>query len=108
MQILMNNSRSRSIALNSAQPRIYRTFEDWQAEQLRDKRTPEERGIRVGSSVMWRHKENGIIVTDRATVTAIAGNTITLQVKDVRERTCQADINEIVSNDDDKTGAGRK
>lgn len=104
----MSNTRPKSIALNGAQPRVYRTYEDWLAEQARDKRTPEERGIRIGSSVMWRHKDNGIIVTDRATVTAISGNTITLQVKDVRERTCLADVNEIVSNDDDRTGAARK
>ncbi len=108
MLLFMSNSRSRSIALSSAQPRVYRTFEDWQAEQQRDKRTPEERGIRVGSSVMWRHRDNGIIVTDRATVTAISGNTITLRVKDVQERTCQADVSEIVNNDDDKTGAVRR
>ncbi|BCX05688.1 MAG: hypothetical protein KatS3mg053_3626 [Candidatus Roseilinea sp.] len=104
----MNNSRSKSIALNSAQPRVYRTFEDWQAEQLRDKRTPEERGIHIGSSVMWRHRDNGIIVTDRATVIAISGNTITLRVKDVQERTCQADVAEIVVNDDDKAGSTRR
>lgn len=108
MAFFMNNSRSKSIALNSAQPRVYRTFEDWQAEQLRDKRTPEERGIHVGSSVMWRHKDNGIIVTDRATVTAISGNTITLRVKDVQERTCQADVAEIVVSDDEKSGLTRR
>lgn len=104
----MSNTRSKSIALNSAQPRVYRTFEDWQAEQERDTRTPEQRGIRVGSSVMWRHKHNGIIMTDRATVLAISGNTITLQVKDIKERTCSANVNEIVSNDDDRNGAARK
>lgn len=104
----MSNSRSKSIALNAAQPRVYRTFEDWQAEQLRDKRTPEERGIHVGSSVMWRHKDNGIIVTDRATVTAISGNTITLRVKDVQERTCQVDLTEIVVGDDEKPGSTRR
>lgn len=98
----MSNSRARSIALNSAQPRTYRTFEDWQAEQQKDTRTPEERGIRVGLSVMWRHKHNGIILTDRAAVTAISGEMITLQVKDVQERICQVHVREIVSNDDDK------
>lgn len=104
----VSNSRSKSIALNSAQPRVYRTFEDWQAEQLRDKRTPEERGIHVGSSVMWRHKDNGIILTDRATATAISGNTITLRVKDVQERTCQADLTEIVVGYDEKSGSTRR
>lgn len=97
----MRNSRSKSIALNGAQPRVYRTYEDWKSEQERDSRTPEERGIRVGSSVMWRHMHNGIIVTDRALVLAIADATLTLQVKDVTEKICEAHISEIVSNSDD-------
>jgi hypothetical protein len=91
--------RRKSIALNSnAQPRIYRTFEDWQAEQQLDERTPEQRGIRVGSMVMWRHRSGNVIVTDHATVTAISHNTLTLLVKDVRARTCSADIREIVNH----------
>jgi hypothetical protein len=100
----MRNRRSQSIALgNSQQQRIYKTFEDWEAEQRNDSRTPGERGIHVGSSVMWRHKQKGIIVTDRAIVLAISGDTLTLQVKDVRERTCSAHIQEIVTNETDRS-----
>jgi hypothetical protein len=80
---------------------VYRTFEDWKADQERDTRTPEERGIRVGSSVMWRHKQDRVIVTDRALVLAISGDTLTLQVKDVQERTCSVHIREIVVSEDD-------
>ncbi len=100
----MNSTRPKSIALNNAQPRIYRTFEDWQADQLRDTRTPEERGINVGGSVMWRHRTQGnIIITDRALVLAISGNNITVQVKDVREHTHQVHVNEIVSTEDERS-----
>jgi len=28
--------------------RVYRTFEDWQAAQELDTRTPEQRGIKIG------------------------------------------------------------
>lgn len=98
----MRNTRSKSIALGGGpQPRVYRTFEDWESEQQRDTRTPEERGIRVGSSVMWRHKQDRVIVTDRALVLAISGDTLTLQVKDVQERTCSVHVREIVTNEDD-------
>ena len=75
-----------------------RTFEDWQADQQADARTPEERGIHIGSPVMWRHRANRIITTERAVVLAIEANTLTLQVKDVESRTCTADISEIVIN----------
>lgn len=99
----MKSPRSKSIALgNGSQPRVYRTFEDWESEQQRDTRTPEERGIKVGSSVMWRHKQNGIIVTDRATVTAISNNMLTLLIKDVKERTSTVDVREVVSNDNER------
>jgi len=99
----MKSPRSKSIALgNGSQPRVYRTFEDWESEQQRDTRTPEERGIKVGSSVMWRHKHNGIIVTDRATVTAISDNKLTLLIKDVKERTTTVDVREVVSNDNER------
>jgi hypothetical protein len=74
------------------------TFEDWQADQQADARTPEERGIHIGSPVMWRHRANRIITTERAIVLAIEANTLTLQVKDVESRTCTADISEIVIN----------
>jgi hypothetical protein len=74
------------------------TFEDWQADQKADARTPEERGIHIGSPVMWRHRANRVITTERATVLAIELNTLTLQVKDVESRTCTADISEIVIN----------
>ena len=97
----MRSSRSKSIALgNTAQQRVYRTFEDWQSDQQRDNRTPEERGIRVGSSVMWRHKQDRIIVTDRATVLAISDNTLTILIKDVKERTCEVNVSEVVSGED--------
>jgi hypothetical protein len=85
-----------------AQPRVYRTFEDWQTEQKLDTRTPNERGIRVGSAVMWRHKHNGLILSDRATVLAINHNTLTVTVKDVKERTCDIDISEVVVNEEDR------
>ena len=96
-------TRPKSIVLkNGAQPRVYQTFEEWQAIQERDTRTPGERGINIGSSVMWRHRSNGIISTDRATVLAVAENTLTIQIKDVETRTCDVNIHEIVSNDDDR------
>ena len=95
----MSNSypRRKSIAL-AGNARVYRTFEDWQAEQQLDQRTPAERGISVGSLVMWRHRDGNVIVTDHATVTAISQNTLTLLVKDVRARTCKVDIREIVNH----------
>jgi hypothetical protein len=100
----MRNTRPKSIALSGGSPqRVYRTFEDWEAEQRSDSRSPAERGIHVGSSVMWRHKHNRLIVTDRAMVLAISGDTLTLQVKDVRERTCNAHIREIVTNETDRS-----
>lgn len=100
----MSYSRRKSIALNnSANQRIYRTFQDWQAEQLLDLRTPAQRGIQIGSSVMWRYMHNQVIVTDRATVVAIAGDTLTLLVKDVCDRTCTTHVREIVNNRDDRT-----
>ena len=99
----MRTSRPKSIVLKGgAQPRVYRTFEDWQAEQKKDNRTPTERGIRVGSAVLWRHKHNGIILSDRATVLEISDNTLTVSVKDVKERICKIDIKEVVANEDDR------
>ena len=74
-----------------------RTFEDWQTDQANDLRTPEQRGICVGSPVMWRRRtSNNIILTERATVVAITDDVLTLLVKDVTTRTCQANIREIV------------
>ncbi len=100
----MNRStKPKSIALSNNAQRVYRTYEDWESEQKRDTRSPEERGIKVGSSVMWRHRTgNGIIVTDRAQVTAINDERITLQVKDVRERSVEVHINEIVTADESR------
>lgn len=98
----MRGRRPSSIALNSGQQRVYRSFEDWQSEQQSDTRTPEERGLSIGSSVMWRHKHNGIIVTDRATVQAISGDMLTIVIKDVQERTCTVNIREIVASADDR------
>jgi hypothetical protein len=75
-----------------------RTFEDWQADQQADDRTPEERGLHIGSPVMWRHRSGRVITTERAVILAIEANTLTLQVKDVESRTCTADISEIVTS----------
>lgn len=102
----MNRStKPKSIALSNNAQRVYRTYEDWESEQKRDTRSPEERGIKVGSSVMWRHRTaNGVIVTDRAQVVAINEDRITLQVKDVREHSVEVHVNEIVTTDD---GNGR-
>ncbi len=91
--------RPRSIALKgSPQLRVYRSFEDWEAEQRADLRTPEQRGIGVGTPVMWRHRNDRIIITERAIVMAVVDNVLTLQVKDVETRICSANICEIVSN----------
>jgi hypothetical protein len=101
MERCMNNTRRqhKSIVLKgSPQVRVYRTFEDWQTEQQADQRTPEQRGIHVGSPVMWRYRANQVIVTERAIVAAIHEQTLTLQVKDVTTRTCNANVNEIVNN----------
>jgi hypothetical protein len=101
-----SNQRPKSIALKgSPQLREYRTFEDWKADQQKDQRTPEQRGIQVGSSVMWRHRTGNVIVTDRATVTAISENTLTLLVKDIQERTCDVDLSEIVVSETDRSSA---
>lgn len=97
----MNRStKPKSIALSNNAQRVYRTYEDWESEQKRDTRTPEERGIKIGSSVMWRHRtDNGIIVTDRAQVQAIKDDLVTLLVKDVQERSVEVHVNEIVTDD---------
>src|SRR6266542_3000817 len=84
------------------QGRTRRTFDDWQADQQSDSRTPAQRGIEVGAPVMWRYRNGRVIITERATVTAISGNTLTLRVKGVEERTCDVPLNEIVSNDEDR------
>jgi hypothetical protein len=103
LKIIMRTSRPKSIVLKSnPQNRVYRTFEDWQAEQKLDTRTPQERGIRIGSAVMWRHRHNGLILSDRVTVMDIVDNTLTVTVKDVQERVCQIDISEVVANEDDR------
>lgn len=100
----MNRStKPKSIALSNNAQRVYRTYEDWESEQKRDTRSPEERGIKIGSSVMWRHRnDNGLIITDRAQVTAINEEMITLQVKDVRERSVEVHVNEIVTTDESR------
>jgi hypothetical protein len=92
-------ARSKSIALKGTpQVQVYSTFEDWQAEQQADLRTPAQRGIQVGSAVMWRYRADGVIVTERAIVSAIEDQTLTLQVKGVEVRTCSAHVNEIVTS----------
>ncbi len=89
----------------------HRTFDDWQADQQRDMRTPAQRGIEVGAPVMWRYRKGRVIVTERATVTAISGNTLTIRVKGAEEHTCDVPLQEIVSGDEDRTslrGAHRR
>jgi hypothetical protein len=95
------STKPKSIALSNNAQRVYRTYEDWESEQKRDTRSPEERGIKIGSSVMWRHRNaHGVIITDRAQVTAINDQHVTLQVKDVLEHTVEVHVNEIVTTDE--------
>jgi hypothetical protein len=106
--IQMNKSRPRFVKDEKKQePHLptHQTFEEWQTEQQRDARTPEQRGIKIGTSVLWRHRANLVIVTDRATVVAIQDNTLTLQVKDVETRICVADVHEIVDNQTGRVSA---
>jgi len=99
----MAYSRQRSIALNNAaSQRIYRTFADWQAEQLLDERTSTQRGLQVGSCVMWRHMHGKLIVTDRATILEMLdGDRLLVRVKDVSEYTCDIHMREVVNRSDD-------
>ncbi len=83
-------------------PLARRTFDEWQADQQRDTRTPSQRGIEVGTPVMWRYRNGRVIITERATVTAISGNTLTIRVKGVEERTCDVPLQEIVGSDEDR------
>jgi hypothetical protein len=95
--------KRKSIVLKGSQPSqptVYATFKDWQDKQARDTRTPEERGIKVGAAVLWRHKRNKIIVTDRATVQEVRGNKLILQVKDVDAKIVTVHVREIVSSED--------
>jgi hypothetical protein len=102
----MSSSVRKSIALGqSASDRVFRSYADWQAEQARDERTPAERGIQVGGSVMWRHERNNVIVTDRAIVTAIDGHTLTITVKDVKDYTKKIHVREVVDNRADDSAA---
>ena len=95
--------KPKSIVLNRRNfERVYTTFADWQAKQLLDLRTPAQRGIAVGSMVMWRTSTKGVITTDRAIVLDIAGDLLTLQVKGVQEYVGKADVHEIVSNSEDR------
>ncbi len=96
-------NRRKSIVLRGSQPpQIYRTYRDWQETQKRDTRTAHERGIQVGSPVLWRHKDKHIIVTDRALVTEISpsGKTLTLQVKGVKDSSVSVHVREIVIGED--------
>ncbi len=100
----MAYTRRKSIVLNSANnERVYRTFQDWQAEQLLDVRTAAQRGIQVGSPVMWRHMHKNVIVTDRAIVVTISDDDmLTLTIKDVKERACCVHVREIVNSSSDR------
>ncbi len=96
-------NKRKSIVLNyRTVQRVYSTFSDWQAQQQLDLRSPAQRGIGIGSPVMWRYVHNNVIVTDRATVLAISGDTLTLQIRDVQERIGNADVHEIVNNTEDR------
>ena len=55
---------------SSPPPHGYRTFDDWQAEQEHDLRTPGQCSISVGSPVRWRRRNGRVIVTERAAVVA--------------------------------------
>jgi hypothetical protein len=99
----MAYARRKSIVLSSAaSQRIYRTFEDWQADQALDLRTPAERGIQIGSPVMWRYRHEKVIVTDRAIVLEVNGDRLMVRVKDVKERTCDIHVQEVVNRTDDR------
>lgn len=99
----MAYARRKSIVLSSAaSQRVYRTFEDWQADQALDLRTPAERGIQVGSPVMWRYRHERVIVTDRAIVLEINGDRLMVRVKDIKERTCDIHVQEVVNRTDDR------
>ena len=99
----MAYARRKSIVLGgAASQRIYRTFEDWQTEQSLDLRSPAERGIQVGSPVMWRHRHKNVIVTDRAIVMGIEGDQLTIRVKDIEEHTCDIHVREVVNRTDDR------
>lgn len=99
--------KPKSIVLNRRNmQRVYTTFAEWQAKQELDVRTPAQRGIGVGSMVMWRTSNNGVITTDRAIVLEIVDNKLTLQVKGVPERVGTADLREIVSNSEDRLALG--
>ncbi|MCX6019135.1 MAG: hypothetical protein NTZ50_11675 [Chloroflexi bacterium] len=99
----MASAQRKSIVLNSAASnRVFRTFADWQAEQAADSRSPGERGIMVGSSVLWRYQADHIIVTERAVVQSIEGEMLTLLVKDSHTRTCQVHVREIVNTSDER------
>ncbi|NJM39345.1 MAG: hypothetical protein HC853_00530 [Anaerolineae bacterium] len=92
--------KPKSIVLNhSSQTRVFKTHADWEREQAEDKRTPEQRGIRIGSVVMWRHRSGHIILTDRAAVTAINGNDLTITVKGALAVEHTVPIQEIVDNE---------
>ena len=99
----MAPAQRKSIVLNSAASnRVFRTFADWQAEQAADARSPVERGISVGSSVLWRYQSDRIIVTERAVVQEIEGDMLTLLVKDASSRTCKVHVREIVNTSDER------
>lgn len=99
----MSNTPKSIIIKNGSGQRVYSTFADWQTKQLLDLRTPAQRGIGIGSSVMWRYMQNSIIITSRAVVLAISGDMLKLQIKDVNNRTVDVNINEIVSNTEGHT-----
>lgn len=100
----MAPAQRKSIVLNSAASnRVFRTFADWQADQAADTRTPTERGIAVGSSVLWRYQAERIIITERAVVQEIDGDMLTLLVKDSSSRICRVHIREIVNTSDERS-----
>lgn len=51
---------------------------------------------------MWRYRDQKVIFTDRAIVLEITGDRLTIRVKDVKERTCDIHVREVVNRSDDR------
>ena len=98
----MKPKQPKSIVLGHASSAtVFRTFEDWQADQLKDTRPPAARGINVGMPVLWRHKKGKLVLTERAIVLAIKDMTLTIEVKDVTIHTQKVHVNEIFKGGDE-------
>jgi hypothetical protein len=51
---------------------------------------------------MWRYRHERVIVTDRAIVLEINGDHLMVRVKDIKERTCNIHVQEVVNRTDDR------